>query len=316
MNNFFDNQRILEVIWKRKFHFIIVGLVAIALSAVFSGSTFIKPKYKSTARIYPTNLWELSEESKTEQMLEVINSRDIKLKMFDAFGLDEVYGISKENPHYLSYMFDIYGNNVNASKTEFETVEIRVLDELPERACEMCDSIIHFYNLKIGAIRKAKDLEMLEIADKLLKKKYIEFDTLKTQLNLVRNEYGIIDFKSQVPEITRGYMNALSTGRGTASDTKKIVELYDNLSGKGTEAYWLEKQFNSVVQELDSLTRLHEVYLSEYEKQITYAHIVESPIPADKKSYPVRWMIVAFSTISAVFLALLVFLVLDYRKED
>ena len=86
MNNFFDNQRILEVIWKRKFHFIIVGLVAIALSAVFSGSTFIKPKYKSTARIYPTNLWELSEESKTEQMLEVINSRDIKLKMFDAFG--------------------------------------------------------------------------------------------------------------------------------------------------------------------------------------------------------------------------------------
>jgi len=43
---------------------------------------------------------------------------------------------------------------------------------------------------------------------------------------------------------------------------------------------------------------------------------VEYPFPADKKSYPVRWIIVAFSTISAVFLALLVFLVLDYRKND
>jgi uncharacterized protein involved in exopolysaccharide biosynthesis len=58
------------------------------------------------------------------------------------------------------------------------------------------------------------------------------------------------------------------------------------------------------------------VYLSEYEKDITYAHIVEHPFPADKKSYPVRWLIVTLSTFSAVFLALLVFLVLDYRKND
>jgi uncharacterized protein involved in exopolysaccharide biosynthesis len=53
----------------------------------------------------------------------------------------------------------------------------------------------------------------------------------------------------------------------------------------------------------------------EYEKDITYSHIVEHPIVADKKSYPVRWLIVAFSTFSAVFMAFLVFLVLDYRKE-
>jgi len=44
--------------------------------------------------------------------------------------------------------------------------------------------------------------------------------------------------------------------------------------------------------------------------------VVEYPVPADKKSYPVRWLIVAFSAFSAVFVALLVFLVLDYRKKD
>jgi uncharacterized protein involved in exopolysaccharide biosynthesis len=44
--------------------------------------------------------------------------------------------------------------------------------------------------------------------------------------------------------------------------------------------------------------------------------VVESPFPSDKKSYPVRWLIVVFSAFSAVFLALLVFLVLDYRKEE
>jgi len=39
-------------------------------------------------------------------------------------------------------------------------------------------------------------------------------------------------------------------------------------------------------------------------------------VPADKKSFPVRWMIVALTTLSALFLALLIFLVIDYRKKQ
>ena len=316
MNNFFDNQRILNLIWKRKFHFILVGIIAIVLSAVFSSSMFIKPKFKSTARVYPTNLWVLSEESETEQMLEILNSRDIKFKMFDAFDLDEVYAVKKDDPHYLTYMLDIYGNNVSTGKTEYETVEIKVMDHLPERASDMCDSIINFYNKKVGEIHKAKDWEMVEIAEKQLAKKYVEFDTLISELNNVRQKYEIVDFETQVPEITRGYMNALASGRGSTPDSKKIKGLYDNLIEQGSEAHWLESRLNFIIRDIDSLTTQYEVYLNEFEKDITYAHVVEHSFPADKKSYPVRWLIVAFSTISAVFLALLVFLVLDYRKEE
>ncbi len=317
MNNFFNTQRILDLIWKRKFHFIIIGVIAIVLSGIFSGPTFIRPKFKSMARIYPTNLSELSEESNTEQMLEIINSNDIKFRMFDAFRLDTVYGIDKASPHYISYMLDIYGENVTTRKTEFETVEIKVLDYLPQRAADMCDSIISFYNKKVGEIHKAKDLEMVVISNKLLTKKHEEIDSLTNQLNTIRKESGIINFNEQVPEVTRGYMSALATGKGSSSsDTKKIKKLYDSLSEKGTEALWIEKQFNSSIRQLDSLKRMHDIYQAEYEKNITYSHIVENPFPADKKSYPVRWLIVAFATISAIFMALLVFLVLDYRKEE
>ena len=316
MNNFFDNQRILNLIWKRKFHFVLIGIIAIALSAVFSGPAFIQPKFKSTARIYPTNIWTLSDESETEQMLEIVNSNDVKFKMFDAFQLDQVYKINKEDPHYLTYMLDIYGNNVNAGKTEFETIQVKVMDHDPQRASDMCDSIIFFYNKKVREMHKTKDWEMVEISEKGLKKKYEELDELMDKLDSVRNEFGIVDFESQVPEITRGYMNALSTGRGSTSDAKKIKALYENLTESGAQAYWLESRFDFLIEAIDSLTIQHELYLSEFEKDITYAHVVESPFPADKKSYPVRWLIVAFSTISAIFLALLVFLVLDYRKEE
>lgn len=315
MNNFFDNQRILTLIWKRKVHFVIVGIIAVLLSAIFSGPTFIRPKFKSTARVYPINIISMSEESETEQMLEILNSNDIKLRMFDAFNLSDVYNIKKEDPHYLSYMFDIYNENVNTSKTEYETVEIKVMDYSPERAALMCDSIIHFYNQKVGNMHRAKNFEMVQITQRELNKKRKEYDSLKVQLDQARKKSGIFDFNGQAPEITRGYMNTLANGRGSSSDGQKIERIYGSFAEQGSEISWLEEENRSTIAEIDSISKVHEVYVMEYEKDITYSHVVEHPIVADKKSYPVRWLIVAFSAFSAVFMALLVFLVLDYRKE-
>jgi hypothetical protein len=85
---------------------------------------------------------------------------------------------------------------------------------------------------------------------------------------------------------------------------------------KGTDTYWLERRYNRVINEIDSVKTLYEINLSEFQKNITYSHLVESPFPADKKSYPVRWLIVVFSAFSAVFFALLVFMVIDYKKDE
>lgn len=316
MNNFFDNQRILEIIWKRRIHIVVIAVFAVIASAVFSGPTFIQPKFKSTARIYPTNLWTLSDESETEQMLEVLNSTDIKLKMFEAFNLSEAYKINKEDPFYLTYMMDEYGSNVSAGKTEFETVEIKVMDQSPTRACQMCDSIIHFYNLKVREMHKAKDWEMVEITQQQLVRKKNELDSIGEKLDAIRKEYGIISFQGQVPELTRGYMSALAAGRGNTADTRKIEKMYESFSKAGTEAYRLERKYNKGVSLVDSLQLQYETHLMEFNKDITYSHVVEKPIPADKKSYPVRWLIVFFTLASSIFVSILAFLILDYKKKS
>jgi len=315
MNDFFDNQKILQLIWRRKIHFIIIGVVAIIISAVFSSPFFIKPKFRSTARIYPSNLWVLSEESETEQMLEILNSRDIKLKMFDAFDLDKVYKIARNDQFYLTYMFDIYNKNVKTNKTNFETVEIQFMDHDPQRASDMCDSLIFFYNKKVRDMHKKKDFEMVTISEKGLKQKYAELDSLILRLDTLKQNYGILDYKSQVEKVTEGYMTALAEGITPSANRAKIENLYNNLAEQGTQAYLLEKQFDYITDVIDSLTTQHEFYLAEYEKDITYCHVVENPVPADKKSYPVRWLIVSLSALSALFIALIVLLVLDYRQK-
>jgi hypothetical protein len=167
----------------------------------------------------------------------------------------------------------------------------------------------------VQELHKAKDKEMVDITSRQLDKKYAELEVYEHKLDSIRVKYGIISF-GQVDEITRGYMNALAAGRGSAGDTKKIEMLYDNFSKEGSRAFKLENKYNKTIQTIDSLSIVYDTYLTEYEKEITYSHVVEYPFPADKKAYPVRWLIVAFTTLSALFFALLVFLVLDYEKKD
>jgi len=316
MNNFFDNQRILQLIWHRKFHFMAVGIIAVVLSAIFSGPFFIKPKYKSTARIYPSNLGEMSEESYTEQMLEIVNSNTVKFRMFDAFYKKDIFRIDKNDSHYLTYMFAIYDKNIKTSKTQNETVEIKVLAHDPQIASEMCDSIIHFYNRTTGKMYKAKNLELVEISKKQLDKKYAETDSLINLINILREESGLVGVYVQSPEIARGYIKALIEGRESASqnDIQRVKDLYQNLIENGAEVQKLEVAFNGVLEEIVKIKAVYDLNLNEYQKVITYSHVVEKPFPADKKSFPVRWMIVFFSVFSAIFMALLVFLVIDYRK--
>jgi len=316
MNDFFNFQEIYRIVHKYFIHFVVVGVIAVLLSALFSSPYFITPRFKSTARIYPVNIAVTSNESESEQMLEIINSNDIKFKMFDAFRLDEVYNIRKDNPHYLTYMLGEYNRFVSVNKTEFETVEISVLDKEPARAALMCDSIIHFYNLKVREMHALKNWEMVKILSDNMKRRIAERDSLVEVLRTQRRNFHLLDFTHQAREVTRGYMNALTEGGISNQGEREIRQLYDNLAEKGTDNFITQTLLEQTMGTLDSLKKNYEVHLSEAKKEISYCFVVESPVPSDKKAYPVRWVIVAVATFSTLFLALLIITLLDRRKKN
>ena len=137
MENYFNNKNLLDLVLKWKVHLFIIALIAGIASVVFSSSTFIKPKFKSSAIVYPVNLGEYSEESETEQMLELLNSGDIRDAIIDQFTLDVHYKIDKEYKYYLTAIHGKYADNVSFRKTENEAVRIEVLDTDPVIAAEM-----------------------------------------------------------------------------------------------------------------------------------------------------------------------------------
>ena len=69
MKKYFESDEVLSLLWRWKKQLIFVFLVSFIGSAIFSSPLFIKPKYKSFAQVYLTNLQKYSDESATEQML-------------------------------------------------------------------------------------------------------------------------------------------------------------------------------------------------------------------------------------------------------
>ena len=315
MTNFFDNQNLLETFWKWKKHLIAVGVLAVVCSAIFSSSMFITPKFKSVARVYPSNnIYTFSDESESEQLLEISNSQDIKLKVIDAFKLDEVYKISKQDPLYQTYILAEFNDNVSFKKTEYETIEIQVLDSDPQRAKVMCDSIISFIDQKVRSMHAIKYREVVQIAKGDLKKIGSEIDSISAAMNDLRSKYRILDYDSQAEEITKGMVKVLTEQKKNTPGGKELEQWMKNLSEKGGEYVFLNSQLKNLYNQRDSVKQAYDWSLSNSRKKIVYAQPVQSPVAADKKAYPVRWLIVLVSTFAALFSAILVILLLENKK--
>ena len=88
-----------------------------------------------------------------------------------------------------------------------------------------------------------------------------------------------------------------------------------NLEEKGGEYNLLTKEQKNYIYQRDSIKIAYDRSLSYVKNNLVYGHQIQSPIPAEKKSYPIRWLIVLASTFASLFTAMLVILVLEHQKK-
>ncbi|MFH2096240.1 MAG: Wzz/FepE/Etk N-terminal domain-containing protein [Bacteroidota bacterium] len=307
MENYFNNKGLIKLVGKWKFHIVIIVIIAIILGAVFSSSYFIKPRYKSIAVVYPSNLSPFSEESETEQMLQILQSDDIRDKIIETFNLAMHWELDTAHPYFRTIINGLYGENVSFRKTEYESIEIKVIDTEPKVASAIADSIIRFYDEKVAQLHKTKYLEVVQISlfDMNLKQK--EIDSLQNRLKTMREAYGIMNYNIQVKEITKMVGN----------NNPEINKIYNGLKEMGGEYNLTDSLLWDCVDYMKSLKWSYDNALSGYNKNITYCHVVTRPYPADKKSYPIRWLIVLMSAGAALILSLIAIAVAEsIRKKD
>ncbi len=301
----------IKLLMRWKVQFIIVTVLAIAASAIFSSEMFIKPRYKSSATVYPANVVPFSEESTTEQILQIFQSDSIRTAVMNKFDLAKHYGIDTTKKEGHAALIGVYQTFVSISKTQYESVDIEVTDTDPKMARNMVNEIIFQLNDKVSTLHKTKSREVGAVLKKQLAVKQAQLDSLGDSLQVLRSKYHILDYDIQVEEVTKGYMKALNSGKGL----KDIDELLRNLEEKGGEFYKMKVEYDAALQGYTLVHNDYDNVLKELNKKFTYTYVVSYPSISDKKAYPVRWLIVTVSTASSIVFLLLIIIILDYRKK-
>lgn len=290
MDNYFNNATLLKVIFKWKWHIVAVTIIAALLGALFSGPMFITPKFKSEAVLYPNGLSEFSDETYTEQMLQVMESQEIMDSVVEKFDLMNHYEIDKNYKYAKTALIGEYRDRISISKTPYDAVKIKVLDKDPQIAYNIVNEIINQYNVKFSEIHKSKKYENARMFEKQLAKKYAFIDSLKRELTKITNDGDMLNYLY------------LSKGNSIAyfsdgNDSKK--------TGNVATAIALVELIATETEDYTNVRHFYEEELRQAEGNMTYSNIISRPYISDKKAYPVRWVIVALCGIGALLMSIL-----------
>lgn len=305
MDNNFNNLSLVQLILKWKWHIIIITVAAAICGAVFSSSAFITPLYKSEAVAYPANINPYSDESETEQMLQIINSQSIMDSIVEKYDLWSDYGIDKNDKFAKTYMVNEYRGKIKISKTPYEAVSITVSDKDPFVACNIAKDILNFYDKKVHELHNQKVGEVVAMYERQLRLKQHDIDSLKQRVVEIGTQHGITEYTGVSREVTRSYLN----GSAKAAELKENMELY------GADILDLTTKIQAESNTYVSIKVDYEQELRFYNSNLTYSNIVTDPFPADKKSYPVRWVVVALCGLGAFLFSILLVFIIENRKK-
>lgn len=313
MDNFFNNTNLLQIILKWKWHLIILAVVAALVSIVVSSSLFMKPRFKSVACIYPSNILPYSDESQTEQMLQWINSIDVRDSVIKKCDLAKHYGIMPAEKYYESTLESLYNKNVKISKTQFESIEISVTDIDPVMARDIVNAILYYTDDKIRATHKIKYMEVFEALEKMLNAKKTEIDSVKALYRAIATTYGIYDVGGQSQEITRGELRTVDGGGGNIN-SKDVQKLKQGMMDKSGDLLYLGNRISFSSNEYSEILRKYEAAKFDIDKKFTFVNIVTPPVVADKKSYPKRLFVMFYFVAGTLIFSLLAIVILEQRK--
>ncbi len=314
MEDFYNNMSLFQLLLKWKKHLIIITAVAALAGVIFSGPAFITPKYKSDAVLYPSNIAPYSEESETEQMLQIMQSGDIRDNVIAKFDLGKHYGLNPDDPHYMSYLINEFNERVKITKTQYESVQIVAMDQDPQMACDIIDAMIEFYNAKIKELHEEKFAEVVVMFQDALDFKKKTLDSLRNRQQEINQKYGLNNFELDANEIMRGY---LGTSEGPASQINKkaVKELRENMGSIGAELKILERLIEGEALNYSDVKKEYDIAVMNFNRKYTYANIITEPFPADKKSYPVRWLVVVLAVAGSLFFEILVISIIEASKK-
>jgi hypothetical protein len=189
---------------------------------------------------------------------------------------------------------------------------IEVLDTDKKLAAAMANDAAAFADTILFHMQRERILKAYEIA----KREYLALDSeinkMQDTISYLR-KLGIYDYDFQSRDLTKAYYKALEKGQPQlANNIKKELE---NVTKFGSKYVYIRDKANNLKGQLYALHYRFTEAKAEFEQKLPHSYIVESARISEKKTSPKRMVIVFASTITSVFFAFVVLLIIDSLKK-
>jgi len=315
MTGYFNNLNLIALFWKWRKQIMIATIAAGLAAILFSAPFFIKPLFTSTAVIYPNNIKAYSDESNTEQMLQFLESADIRDSLIKKFDLYKHYDIDAKGKRAYYYITLSYADAVTIRKTLYESVEIKVRDTDPVTACKMVNAIMDIFNKKVKKVQHDKYAESFALSQQVVQHKIREIDSLNILLKGMHIKNQLLNFDDQTKEMVRGYLRTIDGASRTSINTPEVLRLKKELETNGTDFLIIDNQFRQAIEELGKLKEAEDLAYRDYKKDFSYINLITAPYPAQKNSYPIRWLIVLSVMLVTVITSMIIIIAIENRKK-
>ncbi len=322
----FNLEYILQVIRKYSLYIMVVTGVACLLAIVLTMPFFYPPEYQSSAIVYPTNserfdvanvfaeepdVYAFGTGKELEKIENIANSEAVKMYVIDSLDLWATYGVDPQNdesPKY--YVLRTYDGLVQTTRVEGHGLEIVAHDVVPERAAQIVNLIMDRVNELSREMMSRNKQGILQLLRDGARRSEAHMAQLSDSLTELRQRYKVLRTEEQTERMVEAIMQAQRGG-----SPSEVQALVDSASGSPLTLETFIQGLDKVLA-LEDLLKEMNTGLGNTREKIGYLESMEA-VPyqavmytdrahvADKKSRPVRWLILLATGLIAAAVSVL-----------
>lgn len=281
--------------WKKPI--LILCALATITAVIVSDPHIIKPKFKSTSVFFAAspnmtssqtlfvdnNAEYFGSSDDIDRLLSIANSAPLKSYIVQKYKLFDVYKIDSANTEYPNYkVMKELEENYTAFRNDKGALEITVFDTDKERAAIMCNEIV-------AKVDEMNNNIILENKRRILAIYNTKINEKQEQIKVLND--SIVSVKMMLQGAPSGPASLRNSGSENTSRTPELLDQQLKL---------LEDQKKAGLKELNNTIGLAEQYRSTINTNIPTVFILEKAYAAEKKSKPIRWIIVLGSLLAAL----------------
>lgn len=324
--NLFNTENLLSFIFSKWKPLLIIALVAMISSVIIS--FYLPEKYRAVVLLFPSennnparaflseqagyskDFLAFGEDNNADQLVQILKSDALMFALEKKFDLYNYYNLQdKWDKLYLfrGYYTDLFEFKI----TQYESIEITVYDQNPQKAADMANEAAYLTDSIMKQIVKARAVAAFKIVKR-------EYDSALAVTNKIEDSMqfyhnlGIMQWPYQVKELTAGYANAVV--KGSPESVKEMSDRLAVFQKYGNGFLTLDNEMEATFEWFKQVRSSYMQAMVNAEESIPSFFIVDRAVPADRKAYPIRILVVAIGTFTPLIFSLLVLLIINRLK--